>query len=365
MSIPFVSIIMPCYNVDAFLNKALEHVITQTYTNWECIMVDDGSKDNTANIAKQWTKKDARFVYLFQENKGLSGARNSGLKIAKGEFVYFYDPDDLINTKTLSNLSALITDTIDIVYGKCAITEGQNHDVKDYLAHTPKPFTVFKNDNKSLLKLVVEQPLICVAWNRLIRKSFLDKYKLQFKDRLLHEDELWFFETLFNAKGIILNNEPTYYYNVANVNSITNNFGARNLECYLIIIKEVFSKYYNNPDYKQHKEIIAFYITELKIKTISHCFKKLPKALQNNLSHTITTVFKETEVVRTKKIANIDLETLHYYFNVVSSLSPKKIMLFLKYFNKTEVMRKIKKTWLLKEAKRKNKALGRIIKQLN
>lgn len=91
-----VSIIVPCYNQAQYLPEALQSVLDQTYENWECIIVNDGSPDNTKEVAQEWVKKDSRFIYLYKENGGLSSARNAGIAIAKGEFILPLDADDCI-----------------------------------------------------------------------------------------------------------------------------------------------------------------------------------------------------------------------------------------------------------------------------
>nr|WP_315174138.1 glycosyltransferase family 2 protein [uncultured Flavobacterium sp.] len=96
-----VSIIVPCYNQSQYLDGALQSVLDQTYTNWECIIVNDGSPDHTEEIAKRWVKSDLRFVYLKKDNGGLSSARNSGLDIAKGDYLQFLDSDDILDRRKL------------------------------------------------------------------------------------------------------------------------------------------------------------------------------------------------------------------------------------------------------------------------
>ncbi|MET4083631.1 glycosyltransferase involved in cell wall biosynthesis [Pedobacter sp. UYP30] len=96
-----ISIIVPCYNQAIFLEETLKMVLCQSYSNWECIMVNDGSTDDTERIAKQFTEKDNRFIYLFQSNKGLSNARNTGILNAKGEFIQLLDSDDLLEKNKL------------------------------------------------------------------------------------------------------------------------------------------------------------------------------------------------------------------------------------------------------------------------
>ncbi|MCC4214661.1 glycosyltransferase [Leeuwenhoekiella sp. Mr9] len=94
-----MSVIVPCFNQGLFLNECLHSISMQSYTNWECIVVNDGSRDETEEVAKKWLEKDKRFKYVYQENKGLSSARNMGLAIAKGEFIQFLDADDFLDIK--------------------------------------------------------------------------------------------------------------------------------------------------------------------------------------------------------------------------------------------------------------------------
>ena len=91
-----VSIIVPCYNQSVYLSEALDSVLEQSYENWECIIVDDGSTDNTENVAKEYCKKDNRFIYIYQNNSGLSKARNTGVANSKGIYILPLDSDDKI-----------------------------------------------------------------------------------------------------------------------------------------------------------------------------------------------------------------------------------------------------------------------------
>lgn len=95
---PLVTIIIPCYNQGQFLSEAIESVICQTYNNWECIIVNDGSSDNSEEVALAYTKKDIRILYLSQENQGPSAARNHGIQVSHGEYILPLDADDLISS---------------------------------------------------------------------------------------------------------------------------------------------------------------------------------------------------------------------------------------------------------------------------
>ena len=96
-----VSIIIPCYNQAKYLEETLYSILNQTYSNWECLIVNDGSSDETEQIAKQFTARDKRFNYFFKENGGLSSARNFGLNKSTGTYIQFLDSDDFIDNAKL------------------------------------------------------------------------------------------------------------------------------------------------------------------------------------------------------------------------------------------------------------------------
>ena len=103
---PLISIITPCYNQAPFLDDCLQSVLDQTYTNWECIVLNDGSTDNTHQVAEQWLRKDSRFIYIKKENSGVSDTRNFGIQHAKGKYILPLDGDDMIGKEYLADAVA-------------------------------------------------------------------------------------------------------------------------------------------------------------------------------------------------------------------------------------------------------------------
>lgn len=110
MNNPKVSIIIPCFNRSFFLGDTLKSVSSQTFENWECIIVNDGSVDNTESISQEWCKKDSRFRYFFIRNSGVSMARNFGIKMAKGEYIAFCDDDDFWTEEKLEKQVKVLDD---------------------------------------------------------------------------------------------------------------------------------------------------------------------------------------------------------------------------------------------------------------
>jgi glycosyltransferase involved in cell wall biosynthesis len=133
-----ISVIVPCYNYAHYLPFALDSVLAQTFHDWECIIVDDGSKDDSARVARSYVVQDGRFKYVYQQNSGLSAARNTGIENCTGIYLQFLDADDLIETDKLqlqSNYLEAHTD-VDIVYGD------------ERFFHTDAPGNKLKGRNK-------------------------------------------------------------------------------------------------------------------------------------------------------------------------------------------------------------------------
>jgi glycosyltransferase involved in cell wall biosynthesis len=114
MQTPKVSIVVPCYNQAQYLDESLNSVLNQTFTQWECIIVNDGSSDDTETVAKQWEVKDPRFIYLYQENGGVSSARNVGIQKAKTAFILTLDADDKYEATFLVKAMTVLVDNPEI-----------------------------------------------------------------------------------------------------------------------------------------------------------------------------------------------------------------------------------------------------------
>lgn len=123
---PKISVIVPCYNQARFLDESLQSIQDQTYENWECIIVDDGSPDNTAETADKWVKKDSRFKYLHKENGGLSSARNAALEVTTGDYIQFLDADDILAQTKFSDSFNLIQDKEAIIVSNFCLFDDSN-----------------------------------------------------------------------------------------------------------------------------------------------------------------------------------------------------------------------------------------------
>jgi glycosyltransferase involved in cell wall biosynthesis len=198
-----VSIIVPCYNQAEYLSEALETVINQTYVNWECIVVNDGSLDNTKEVTKDWLNKDNRFCYIEIDNKGVSNARNIGIEAAKGTFILPLDADDRISFDyiELALKEFKEDDNLKVVYGKAerfGIIKG-----------------LWKLKKFSLKNLAQSNMIYCSA---LFKKTDWEKVG-GYDTKMIHGLEDWEFwiALLKNGGGVKQIGEIVFYYRIKEV----------------------------------------------------------------------------------------------------------------------------------------------------
>ena len=140
---PLISIIIPSYNVASYLPDACDSLLAQTYANWEGIIIDDGSsKDNTAEVAQAYCAKDKRFRYIYQENKGLSGARKTGIDAAKGAYIQFLDADDALLPSRLEEMLQIANQADEKTIFYSDFTIGLNNTLKGNLANSSRPHSI-------------------------------------------------------------------------------------------------------------------------------------------------------------------------------------------------------------------------------
>lgn len=203
-----VSIIIPVYKVEPYLDKCVQSVIDQTYKNWEIILVDDGSPDRSSQMCDEWAQKDKRIRVIHQKNRGLSGARNTGIREAKGEWLYFLDSDDWIIPECIALMMQVVDEypDVDMVMGNIK-TIG-----KDYGWKFAEPGVY----TEGFIEMSCSYKIYTMAWNKLLSKSFLVSNNLYFEEGLLHEDVLWFIQCACFLNRMVSIPQKTYNYNIRN-----------------------------------------------------------------------------------------------------------------------------------------------------
>lgn len=204
-----VSIIVPVYKVEAYLNRCVRSILNQSYANIEVILVDDGSPDNCPQICDEWADVDNRIKVIHKENGGLSDARNAGLKVAKGAYICFVDSDDYVSDKYVEALYKMICHNnteISAVYLKEVISTELE---VDEILEKYQPEVVFE-DEEALRQLFSNNTFCNFAWNKMYKKELFDD--IQFPVGKKMEDLGTTYKLLLKTRKIAYCSNALYYY---------------------------------------------------------------------------------------------------------------------------------------------------------
>ena len=208
MKQPLISVIIPVYGVEKYISQCLESVINQTYNNLEIIVINDGTKDRSAEIAKEYAAKDSRIKVYDFKNGGLSVARNRGLEIATGEYISYLDSDDWLDTKMYETLlETAMKNEADMV--KCGIIETNGASEEKITFSDVK---IINNEQHKAFENYFKGILWTLAWNGLYKKELAKKVK--FPDNVVHEDNYSSAMFLYLAKKVIAMPFCLNYYRV-------------------------------------------------------------------------------------------------------------------------------------------------------
>ena len=263
-----VSVIIPVFNVEKYLARALDSLLAQTHQNWEAIMVDDGSTDGSASIAESYCKKDNRFLLTRQENQGQAVARNNALNMISGNYVMYLDPDDMLHPQTMEicvnasmrDGSEMVTFTYDHPYrtiNKWLHKLGFGdikpwyRDYQNYGYYVTE--NIFKHATESSHPKGINRKWKvkhCQAW-RCMLKAELAK-KARFAEGVKYEDVPWWGEILLNVKRTTITRLPLYYY-YPNPDSFVMSAGTEEHIRSLEIILEQTDKLYEKASPEQLK----------------------------------------------------------------------------------------------------------------
>ena len=201
-----ISVIVPVFNVDSFLNRCIRSIVQQKYTALEIILVDDGSTDKSPQICDEWAKKDKRIKVIHTKNGGGGKARNIALDIAKGEFIGFVDSDDYIASDFYKHLMNLFTDEIDIAECSYLETEEDNVEFLDSDSGKIMKYTAAEAMKENIQDHFFRQ----LIWNKLYRRNVIADIKFP-EDKKI-DDEFWTYQVIGNARALIRSNAKLYAY---------------------------------------------------------------------------------------------------------------------------------------------------------
>ena len=297
---PEITIIVPVYNCEKYILECLESISSQTFGDFEALIINDGSDDNSENLIMNFVDKDNRFKLLTKENGGQSSARNLGLRCAKGKYVAFLDSDDTIKPDFFEKLHKEAENkNLEMVFSGIEV---HNEKTDEKILNDPYFSLLCFNDSfddkvfsyRECLEFIFR---ICVVpWNKLYRRDFLKQNKLKFIEGLNFEDNVFFLEAFLKAERLGIIREPLVSYRLFSDTSYSRTNGEQDF-----------------------KKLDFFKIVKLQEEILR----------KNNLSE----VLKD-------KFENHRAYTLHYWYNK-ATYKPVKILYYF-YLKFDEIYREVK-----------------------
>lgn len=219
-----ITVIVPVYKVEKYLDQCIQSIVEQTYPNLEILLIDDGSPDRCPEMCEKWAMQDKRIRVVHKENQGLGLARNTGLEHATGEYVCYIDSDDYIDTNTISQAyDAMMRSDADlVVFGYCHVFP----DGRTVSSSVDLQKTIFtgREITDELLPWMIQTdrrkeptcPFAFSAWSGMLRRSILEEYRIRFQSerQIISEDTLYLLELYSKLKVVALVPKPFYGYRV-------------------------------------------------------------------------------------------------------------------------------------------------------
>ncbi|MBR2674005.1 MAG: glycosyltransferase [Mogibacterium sp.] len=202
-----ISVIVPIYGMEKYLDRCIESILRQTYPNLQIILVDDGSRDSCPKICDEWAKKDERVKVIHKEQEGVASARNAGLDFADGVFISFVDADDYLSFDMLETLHDMIISS-DADIAECEYIKV--HDDNYAFKKESNAARIEYNSSEALTALIADRFFKQIVWNKLFRKSAIGN--IRFPDVDIYEDEYFTYRVIGESEKLVRSDEVLYAY---------------------------------------------------------------------------------------------------------------------------------------------------------
>lgn len=309
-----VSVIIPCYNVSKYLPLCFESLDNQLYRDFEIIFVDDGSTDNTLELLQKYVDRVDNAVVISQDNGGLGCARNTGLRNSSGDYVCFYDPDDILSPQYLSTLMMLVTiDNIDL--GVCGfkkviekkydylelMQQNEKHNFGDeYVLYGDEIINKYFGWDESYLGIFV--------WNKIYRRDIIDKYEINFSTIRHGEDAFFNAQYLIHCQSVRVSKKTCVYYVQRRTSLSNEHFSEKRFDFYKPLLNFINT---NGSDIL--KQGVYTYFAKITQYTLWKCI-----------------VDKYHNVKAVQKMLQIFEKSMYFFY--YNSSVPKHIKLLFKFY---------------------------------
>ena len=286
---PLLTVIIPVYNVEKYLKRCVESVIAQDWENYEILLVDDGSTDHSPQICDDYVKAYDFISVIHKENGGLSEARNTGISLAKGEYVYFPDSDDWLEPQTFAELAEVLESReFEIISFNREFVNGE----EEIIRSEPIVTQVF-NGKDAFVQMLKHSYITGFANDKIYKKSlFIDK-NISFPKGKYYEDLGTNYKLFLSAKKVYATNQKYYHYLIDNPDSITQSWNEKKFRDMLGFYKEVFYSDFVRSQLNQEE----LHISQLYyVNGLTHILASLYKAkLHKHYSEIASEVKQELE----------------------------------------------------------------------
>ncbi len=237
---PLVSVIVPVYKVLKYLKHSINSVKSQSFTDWEMILVDDGTPDYCEIICDEYTAGDSRIKVIHQKNAGVSAARNAGIDVARGKYLFFLDPDDFLNVNALERLveTARRFDWPDYVKGNHVVLKPDGELIVTRFDALRHPYENQLLDSTKFLNFIILiHPMV---WNGLISREFIERYSIRFNTDFYEGEDLIFHLSMIGDDfKCVYTSAPTYIYRIAVGGSLSNTVNNRLINSFQRILHHI------------------------------------------------------------------------------------------------------------------------------
>ena len=304
-----ISVIVPVYNVEKYLQECLDSIQNQTYSDIEVILVNDGSTDKSKEICGKYCKQDNRFQLLNQENQGLSAARNSGVAASTGEFIAFVDSDDIILPNYLETLMHYMLEDVDIVESQFTISK------EEFLAESYKELTIlFEGNSQEAVKIFPKHVLNVNAVTKLYRRSIVEA--VPYIDGVIFEDVYCGIGMLKYIRKIIKIDYKGYYYRQRQASIMHRTFTSKNLDIFTVSDKLIEM-------YSDREELLPYVGSFLVHLATMHYYGYVKKGnpyrefYNQKLAEYVTLTKKNPDLARASRLIKLYNFCPKYYNSIV------------------------------------------------
>lgn len=253
-----ISVIIPVYNTEKYLEQCILSVLNQNYITFEIILVDDGSTDASGVVCDEYKQKDNRVKVIHSQNEGLSAARNKGIKIAQGDYIMFLDSDDYMAENIIEKAVEVLSNNPEVDMLSCTYYELYPDGVSNLIVFEDNPTDVINTTKEHFDYIAQREKCFLTAWQNVFKRSVIEENSILFDERVRASEDLdYTIQFILVGHRFMAVNIPAVYYRCGRIGSLTTSLSSKSLLGMLTISKKKYEYFKENNEYKNMKYFFA------------------------------------------------------------------------------------------------------------